>query len=126
MRGNRDQALDLLEELQENGVSAQSILNFILTHSLSGDYALYAMRDAKAEFLDDEDEDEDEDQNLEVGMEVEVVDEDCSQCVLEYQDVGTITEIDEENGIRYFRVEVDGRSKAGNWMRASQLARINY
>ena len=62
-RGNRDQAVDLLSELQENGVSAQSILNFILTHSLSGDNALYAMRDAKAEFLDDEDyEDEDEDE----------------------------------------------------------------
>jgi len=57
-RGNRDQAVDLLSELQENGVSAQSILNFILTHSLSGDNALYAMRDAKAEFLDDEEEDE--------------------------------------------------------------------
>jgi hypothetical protein len=55
-RGNRDQAVDLLEELQENGVSAQRILDFLLTHSLSGDYALYAMRDAKAEFLDEEEE----------------------------------------------------------------------
>jgi hypothetical protein len=59
MRSNRDQAVDLLQELQENGVSAQSILDFVLTHSLSGDYALFAMRDAKAEFLEDEDEEVD-------------------------------------------------------------------
>ena len=121
-RSNRDQAVDLLEELQENGVSAQSILNFILTHSLSGDYALYAMRDAKAEFLEDEDEDFDS-IKLEIGMEVEVVDEKCNGCVLEYQDVGTITEIDNNE---WFRVIVDGRPESGNWMKASQLARINY
>lgn len=60
-RGDRDQAVDLLAEVQEHGVSAESILDFILTHSLSGADALFAMRDVKAEFIeDDEDEDEDD------------------------------------------------------------------
>jgi len=58
-RTNRSQAMELLSELQENGVSAESMLHFILTYSLSGEDALYAMRDVKAEFLDEEDYEED-------------------------------------------------------------------
>ena len=61
-------------------------------------------------------------QQLEVGMEVEVVD--GSSCNNFEGDTGFITEYDESDDT--FRVTVEGRSNKGNWMKRSQIARINY
>jgi hypothetical protein len=127
---DRNKAFELQERLQENGISDTTLLEFLINNWMTGADALEAMQEAVKVYLDEEEEeDEDEDFDsikLEIGMEVEVVDENCNECVLEYQDVGTITDVSGENDIQYFRVTVDGRPDAGNWMRASQLARINY
>ncbi len=61
-------------------------------------------------------------QKLEVGMEVEVVD--GSSGVNADGDVGIITEVSSRDNT--YRVTVKGRLNAGNWMNASQIARINY
>ena len=61
-------------------------------------------------------------QKLEVGMEVEVVDHSC--CVNVAGDIGIITEVSSRDNT--YRVTVQGRLNAGNWMNASQIARINY
>ena len=61
-------------------------------------------------------------QKLEVGMEVEVVDD--SRCVNEVGDTGIITEFDPLDNT--YRVTVKGRLNEGNWMHAEQIARINY
>jgi hypothetical protein len=119
---DRNKAFELQERLQENCISDTSLLDYLVNNYFSGAEVLGAMESALVNF-GLEDEDEDEDQYLEVGMEVEVVDKVCNECVLSYQDVGTITEIDNNE---WFRVVVDGRPTSGNWMRASQLARINY
>ena len=61
-------------------------------------------------------------QQLEVGMEVEVID--GSNCVNADGDIGIITEVHSRDNT--YRVTVQGRLNAGNWMNASQIARINY
>jgi hypothetical protein len=61
-------------------------------------------------------------QQLEVGMQVEIID--GARTTNQAGDVGIITEVD--NSYIFYRVQVEGRANAGNWMRASQVARINY
>ena len=78
-------------------------------------------------WLQDQDEEElaqlvTEDQPLKVGMQVEVLDGTATDNV--EGDVGIITEVDGSD-IPY-RVTVEGRTKAGNWMRRNQVVRINY
>ena len=122
----RERAIDLMDEMLSLGQSPETLLKYVVCNYLSGSEAFNAMQCAMEEYFGDEEDEVDENQVLEIGMEVEVVDEQCNECVLEYQDIGTITEISGENDIQYFRVVVDGRPDAGNWMRAAQLARINY
>ncbi len=114
---DRNKAFELQERLIENGISDNSLVEFLINNWLSGSQALQAMEAALVEFGLQEEEDEE----LEVGMEVEVVD--GSGCVNEVGDQGIITEID---GDGLLRVDVKGRIDAGNWMNASQVARINY
>ena len=78
-------------------------------------------------WLQDQDEEElaqlvTEDQPLKVGMQVEVLDGTATDNV--EGDVGIITEVDGSD-IPY-RVTVEGRTNAGNWMRRNQVVRINY
>ena len=57
---DRIKAFELQERLQENGISAQALLDFILNDYSSGSYVLGAMQSAVIEFgLDEENEDED-------------------------------------------------------------------
>lgn len=62
---DRIKAFELQERLQENGISAQALLDFILNDYSSGSYVLGAMQSALIEFgLDEEDEDEPENENF--------------------------------------------------------------
>ena len=114
-RSNRDQAVDKLEELKDM-ISAERLLDYVISNYLSGSEALNAMICAEEEFFPKEEEDEE----LEVGMEVEVVD--GSNCRNEVGDIGIITEVDDAT----IRVTVEGRINSGNWMFRNQVARINY
>ena len=58
---NRNKAFELQERLEENNVSAQELLNFLINNYLGGSQALEAMEAALVEFGLEEDE-EDEDQ----------------------------------------------------------------
>ena len=117
---DRNKAFELQERLQENGISDTCLLEFLVNNYLTGADALQAMQAALVEFgLEEEEDEEDE---LEVGMEVEIVD--GSNSVNYEGDTGFITEYDQSDDT--FRVVVEGRMKSGNWMRRSQIARINY
>ena len=115
---DRNKAFELQERLIENGISDNSLVEFLVNNWLSGSEALQAMEAALVEFgLEEEEEEEEE---LEVGMEVEVID--GSNCCNEVGDLGVITEVHYEGMVR---VHVEGRG-IGNWMRSNQVARINY
>ena len=56
---DRNEAFELQEKLQENGISDTSLLEFLVNNYLSGSEALEAMQAALVEFgLEDEDEDD--------------------------------------------------------------------
>jgi len=58
---DRNKAFDLQERLIENGISDNSLLEFLVNNWLSGSQALQAMEAALVEFgLVEEEEDEDE------------------------------------------------------------------
>jgi hypothetical protein len=58
---DRNKAFELQERLQENGISAQALLDFVLSDYSSGSYALGAMQSALVEFgLEDDEDDDDE------------------------------------------------------------------
>jgi len=57
---DRNKAFELQERLRENGISAQALLDFVLSDYSSGSYALGAMQSALIEFGLEEEEDEDE------------------------------------------------------------------
>ena len=140
-RSNRDQAVDKKEQLLEM-ISAERLLDYVISNYLSGSEALNAMICAEEEFFpkeeeeevdgsswrdsedffDEEEEQEEEEGLFEVGNEVEVVN--AANCSNEVGDIGIITEI-EENGL-ILRVTVEGRINSGNWMFPSQVVRINY
>ena len=119
---DRNKAFELQERLIENGISDNSLVEFLINNWLTGSQALQAMEAALVEFGLEEEEEEEEEE-LEVGMEVEVTVKGHA-CINEVGDIGTITEIDILAG--NFRVSVDGRDGTNNWMNASQVARINY
>ena len=54
---SRANAIALKEELMDLGISAESILNYILSDHMSGMEAYYAMENAMEEFFPEEDED---------------------------------------------------------------------
>lgn len=54
---SRANAIALKEELMDLGISAEQILNYILSDHMSGMEAYYAMEDAMEEFFPNEDED---------------------------------------------------------------------
>ena len=64
MRSSRDQAVDKVEMLLENGATPISILDHLVSNYLSGFEALQAITSAERELLgyDEEDEDEDEEE----------------------------------------------------------------
>lgn len=67
MRSSRDQAVDKMSELLDM-ISAERVLDYLITNHLSGADALAAMLDAEQEFFPNEDvEDEEDDFELE-GM----------------------------------------------------------
>ena len=55
---SRANAIALKEELMDLGISAESILNYLLSDHMSGMEAYYAMENAMEEFFPNEDEDE--------------------------------------------------------------------
>ena len=124
-RSSRDQAVDKKEQLLDM-ISAERLLDYVISNYLSGSEALNAMICAEEEFFpkeeDEEEEYEEEEGMFEVGMEVEVVN--AANCSNEVGDIGIITEV-EENGL-ILRVTVEGKMNSGNWMFPSQVARINY
>ena len=61
---DRNKAFELQERLQENGISAQTLLDFIINNYSSGSYALGAMQSAVLEFLEEEDDEDEEEEVL--------------------------------------------------------------
>ena len=59
MRSSRDQAVDKMSELLEM-ISAERILDYLITNHLSGADALEAMLDVEQEFFPNEDEEEED------------------------------------------------------------------
>jgi len=118
---DRNKAFELQERLIENGISDNSLVEFLINNWLSGSHALQAMEAALVEFGLEEEEEEEEEEELEVGMQVEVID--GSTCCNEVGDLGIITEI---GGDGLLRVVVEGRINAGNWMRTNQVARVYF
>lgn len=71
MRGLRDQAIDKMSELSDV-ISAERMLDYLVTNHLSGVEALAAMKSVEQEFLlNDEEDDEDWDVTLLDGLEDE-------------------------------------------------------
>jgi hypothetical protein len=59
MRSQRDQAVDKMSELLDM-ISAERILDYLITNHFSGQDALDAMLDVEQEFFPNEEEEEDE------------------------------------------------------------------
>jgi hypothetical protein len=59
MRSTRDQAVDKMSELLDM-ISAERILDYLITNHFSGQDALDAMLDVEQEFFPNEEEEEDE------------------------------------------------------------------
>jgi len=59
MRSTRDQAVDKMSELLDM-ISAERILDYLITNHFSGQDALDAMLDVEQEFFPSEEEEEDE------------------------------------------------------------------
>jgi hypothetical protein len=59
MRSQRDQAVDKMSELLDM-ISAERILDYLITNHFSGTEALRAMLDVEQEFFPNEEEEEDE------------------------------------------------------------------
>jgi len=59
MRSTRDQAVDKMSELLDM-ISAERILDYLITNHLSGQDALDAMESVEEEFFPNEEEEEDE------------------------------------------------------------------
>jgi hypothetical protein len=59
MRSTRDQAVDKMSELLDM-ISAERILDYLITNHFSGQNALDAMLDVEQEFFPNEEEEEDE------------------------------------------------------------------
>ena len=60
---DRNKAFELQERLEENGISAQSLLDFLVNNYLSGSEVLEAMKSALVEFGLEKEEDEDEEED---------------------------------------------------------------
>ena len=58
---DRNKAFELQERLQENGISGQTLLEFLLNNWMSGAEALEAMQEAVRVYLDEDEEDEEVD-----------------------------------------------------------------
>ena len=61
MRSSRDQAVDKMSELLDM-ISAERILDYLITNHFSGADALEAMESVEEEFFPSEDEEEEEDE----------------------------------------------------------------
>jgi len=62
---DRNQAFILQGKLQDNGISDQTLLDFLINNWMTGADALEAMQAALVEFGLEEDEDEDEEEEVE-------------------------------------------------------------
>ena len=58
---DRNQAFILQGKLQDNGISDQTLLDFLINNWMTGADALEAMQAAVEEFLDEDEEDDDDD-----------------------------------------------------------------
>jgi len=116
----------IVDTLTERGWDSDEIKVLCTTYLASGG-SLLGLGRHFLNWIEDQDEEQlgtvfRSAQKLEVGMEVEVVD--GSSGVNADGDIGIITEVSSRDNT--YRVTVQGRANVGNWMNASQIARINY